>query len=97
MHNLLLPIVSSTPTEGMKKIHSDDTLFLSKLDSGEELFFQQKQGRMVYVFVIEGELVLNHAFVVGQRDSARISDLDELTIKAKKETFFLFIDLAGGE
>jgi redox-sensitive bicupin YhaK (pirin superfamily) len=97
MHNVLLPIVSSTPTEGTAKIHSDATLYLSKLDAGKELSFQQEQGRKMYVFVIEGELVLNHEFVVGQRDSARISDLDELTIKSKKETFFLFIDLAGGE
>ena len=97
MHNVLLPIVSSTPTEGTAKIHSDVTLYLSKLDVGKELSFQQEQGRKMYVFVIEGELVLNHEFVVGQRDSARISDLDEITIKSKEETFFLFIDLAGGE
>ena len=97
MHNVLLPIVSSNATEGMAKIHSDVTLYLSKLDTGKEISFQQEQGRKMYVFVIEGELVLNHEFVVGGRDSARISDLDELTIKSKKDTFFLFIDLAGGE
>ena len=71
MHNVLLPIVSSTATEGMAKIHSDVTLYLSKLDAGKELSFQQEQGRKMYVFVIEGEIVLNHEFVVGQRDSAR--------------------------
>ena len=97
MHNVLLPIVSSTPTEGTAKIHSDATLYLSKLDAGKELSFQQEQGRKMYVFVIEGELVLNHEFVVGQRDSARISDLDKITIKSKEETFFLLIDLSGGE
>ena len=97
MHNVLLPIVSPTPTEGVVKIHSDATLYLSKLDAGKELSFQQEEGRKMYVFVIEGELVLNHEFVVGQRDTARISDLDKLTIKSKEETFFLLIDLAGGE
>ena len=97
MHNALLPIVSATPSEGTAKIHSDATLYLSKLDAGKELSFQQEQGRKMYVFVIEGELVLNHEFVIGQRDTARISNLDELTIKSKKETFFLLIDLAGGE
>lgn len=95
MHNVLLPIVSSTATEGIAKIHSDVTLYLSKLDAGKELFFQQEQGRKMYVFVIEGELVLNHEFVVGPKDSARITDVDELTIKSKKETFFLFMDLGG--
>jgi quercetin 2,3-dioxygenase len=97
MHNRLLPIVSSTPIEGTAFIHSDVTLYLSKLDAGKELAFQQEQGRKMYVFVIEGELVLQREFVVGQRDAARISDVDGLTIQANKETFFLFMDLAGGE
>lgn len=97
MKNVLLPVVSPTPTEGIARIHSDVTLSLSKLEEGKELFFQQGQGRKMYVFVMEGELVLNHEFVVEHRDTARISDLNNLTMTANKETFFLFIDLAGGE
>ena len=97
IHNALLPVVSSTPMEGVANIHSDATLYLSKLDPGKELSFQQEQGRKMYVFVIEGELLLQDQFVVGQRDTARISNVDELTMKANKETFFLFIDLGGAE
>jgi quercetin 2,3-dioxygenase len=97
MHNVLLPVVSSTPTEGVVKIHSDVTLYLSKLDEGKELFFQQEQGRKMHIFVMEGELVLNHDFVVRRRDAARISDVHQVTMKAAKDTFLLFMDLAGGE
>lgn len=97
LHNVLLPIVSSKPANGVAKIHSDVTLYLSKLEVGKEVSFQQEQGRKIYVFVIEGELTLNNESVVGIRDSARITDLNELTIKSNKESFFLFIDLAGGE
>ncbi|MFS0820877.1 pirin family protein [Bacillus sp. 1P02SD] len=95
MRNKLLPIVSAAPTNGAAKIHSDVTLYLSKLDAGEEIFYQQEQGRKMYVFVIDGELVLNNDVVVGQRDSARITELTELTLKSTKETFFLLIDLGG--
>ena len=48
----------------------------------------------MYVFVIEGELLLNNELVLKSRDTARVSDLTDLTMKANKETFFLFIDLA---
>ena len=85
------------PSEGTAKIHSDATLYLSRLDTGQELSFKQDRGRKMYVFVIEGELVLNQEFVVSQKDSARISNEQELTMKSNKESFILFIDLAGGE
>ncbi|MEH7238703.1 pirin family protein [Bacillus sp. JJ1562] len=95
MRNKLLPIVSSTPTNGAAKIHSDVTLYLSKLDAEEEIFYQQEQGRKMYVFVIDGELILNNDVVVGKRDSARVTELNELTLKSTKETFFILIDLGG--
>lgn len=88
MRNKLLPIVSAVPTNGEAKIYSDVTLYLSKLDAEEEIFYQQEQGRKMYVFVIDGELVLNNDVVIGKRDSARITELDELTLKSTKETFF---------
>lgn len=97
MRNTLLPVVSSNSSDRTATIHSDVTLYLSKLDEGKELSFVQEEGRKIYIFVIEGELILNNEWTVDQRDSARISDLQELTMKATKETFFLFIDLAGGE
>ena len=97
MHNTLLPVVSPDLTKRTATIHSDVTLYLSKLDEEKELSFHQEEGRKMYVFVMDGELVLNNELVIGRRDSARISDLTQLTMKANKETFFLFIDLAGGE
>ena len=97
LHNALLPVVSPNQIKGTASIHSDATLYLSKLDEGKELSFHQEVGRKMYVFVIEGELLLNNELVLKSRDTARVSDLTNLTMKAKKETFFLFMDLAGGE
>jgi redox-sensitive bicupin YhaK (pirin superfamily) len=95
MKNVLLPIVSSNPTNGAAKIHSDVTLYLSRLETGQEILFQQEQGRKMYVFVVEGELLINSDVVVGKRDSVRISELNQLTLNSTKETFFLLIDLGG--
>ncbi|MHC0039698.1 pirin family protein [Pseudoneobacillus sp. C159] len=95
MRNKLLPIVSSTPTSEAAKIHSDVTLYLSNLDAGEKIFYQQEPGRKMYVFVIDGELILEDDVVVGKRDSARITERNELTLKSTKDTFFLLMDLGG--
>ncbi len=95
MKNVLLPIVSSTPDDGVAKIHSDVTLYLSKLESGKEIHFQQEQGRKIFVFVIKGELQLNNDVFLKERDSVRITEQNELTLKSTKETFFLLIDLGG--
>ncbi|MEH7342936.1 pirin family protein [Bacillus sp. JJ1532] len=93
--NQLLPIVSSNSINGAAKIHSDVTLYLSKLEAGKEIIYQQEQDRKMFVFVIEGELLLNNDVIVGKRDSARITEQPQLTLKSTKETFFLLIDLGG--
>ncbi|HWO98649.1 MAG TPA: pirin family protein [Bacillus sp. (in: firmicutes)] len=97
LSNQLLPVVSHTPSGKVAKIHQDLTLYLSKVDQGKSLTFQQEEGRKIYVFTIEGELLLNNHSALKRRDAARISDIHELTIQANQDAFFLLIDLPGGE
>jgi redox-sensitive bicupin YhaK (pirin superfamily) len=97
LRNELLPVVSSKPGENAAKIHQDVTLYLSKLDADRELHFEQQEGRKIYLFVIEGEILLNGDVTVQKRDDARITDLPALTLQAKQDSFFLLIDLPGGE
>jgi len=78
-------------------IHQDVTLYLSKIDAGKEVHFEQGQGRKIYVFVIEGEVGLNDEVTLQRRDDARITDLHALTLQAKQDSFILLIDLPGGE
>ncbi len=59
--------------------------------------FEQKQGRKTYLFVIEGEVLLNGDIELNRRDDARITDVDHLTLQAKQDAFLLLIDLPGGE
>jgi redox-sensitive bicupin YhaK (pirin superfamily) len=97
LKNNLLAVVSPTPSKQVAQINSDLTLYLSNLDKGEELSFQQEKGRKIFVFTIDGELDVNEEVQLGRRDSARISGTEKLTLTANEETFFMLIDLPGGE
>ncbi|NMO94336.1 pirin family protein [Paenibacillus lemnae] len=97
LKNALHPVLSSHPGEQAALIHQDVTLYLSRLDAGNELQFHQQEGRRIYVFLIEGEVLIQNEVTLAQRDEVRITDLHELTLKAKQDAFFLLIDLPGGE
>lgn len=97
LNNTLLPVVSTNGGENIASIHQDLTLYLSKLDTGKTIQFKQEDGRKIYLFVIEGELTLNNDLQLQPCDDARITDLHELTIEASSDSFFMLIDLPGGD
>lgn len=97
LHNRLLPVISHTPSERVAKIHQDVTLYLSRIDQEHTLSFKQEAGRMIYVFNIEGEISINQDSILQQRDAARISHLHDISIQGIQDSFFLLIDLPGGE
>ncbi|TCP58285.1 hypothetical protein EV586_102739 [Tumebacillus sp. BK434] len=91
--NQLLPVVSSQPSsERVARIHQDLTLYLSKLETGKSLSFEQESGRYLYVFVIEGSLTLNGE-TLHTRDAARITDVTQLEIASDSGAHFMLIDL----
>lgn len=92
LNNALLPIVDPQGSEHTAKIHQDLTLYLSKLDAGKELVFEQAEGRRIFLFVIEGSINVNETRL-GKRDTARIESLSELTIAAEENAFLMLIDL----
>jgi quercetin 2,3-dioxygenase len=92
--NALLPVVSNRMSErGITHIHQDLTIYMSRLDAGRRLEFMQESGRRMYLFLIEGELILNGGTKLKRRDAARITDLDRLEIEAGSEAHFMFMDL----
>jgi quercetin 2,3-dioxygenase len=93
LKNQLLPIVSNKSSENVAHIQQDTTLYLSDLDAGNAITYTQETNRRVYLFVIEGELVINDEFDLLKRDTARITETPTLTIHAKENTRFLLIDL----
>ncbi|EPZ38577.1 MULTISPECIES: pirin family protein [Anoxybacillus] len=94
MKNRLLPIVSKKQAgEQVAYIHQDLTMYLSDLENNQQLTFHQQEGRRMYVFVIEGELVLNDDTILQRRDAARITDVTQLHITANIDSRFMLIDL----
>lgn len=93
MNDRLLPVVSNRPSsEQVALIHQDLTIYLSKLGEKRSLTFEQAPGRLIYLFVIEGELTLNGESM-GKRDAARISDVTKLDLAAESGAHFMLIDL----
>lgn len=97
LNGKLLPVLSKNHSENIAKIHQDVTIYLSKLEQGKTIDFKQDNGRKIYVFVIDGGLLLNGEAALNRRDDARITDTPEINIKAAEDSFFMLIDLPGGE
>ncbi|WP_339167715.1 pirin family protein [Brevibacillus sp. FSL L8-0520] len=93
LKNQLLPVVSPEGGPNTARIHQDLTMYLSKLEAGQSIPFQQKNGRRIYVFVIEGQLQLNEEATLQKRDPARLTETPKLSLTAPADTFFMLIDL----
>ncbi|QGQ97250.1 pirin family protein [Paenibacillus psychroresistens] len=92
LHNALLPILDPIGSEHTVKIHQDMTLYLSRLDKGKELSFQQAEGRRIFIFTIEGSLTVNES-KLDEGDTARIESQSHLSIRAEEAAFLMLIDL----
>lgn len=93
--NSLQPVVSgrSGASAELTYIHQDLTIFMSELEAGQTITFNQEPGRYIYVFLIEGSLTLNGASKLARRDAARITDVTELTIESDSGASFMLMDL----
>lgn len=94
MKNNLLPIVSRDPdSDQIAHIHQDLTIYLSKLDKGKDITFKQKEGRRIFLFIIEGDVVINGETTLSKRDSARITETSTLHVSTTAGSQFMLIDL----
>jgi quercetin 2,3-dioxygenase len=94
LKNQLLPVVTKNPpSDSIAHIHQDLTIFLSDLEANKEITFIQAEGRRVFVFVIEGTLMINGEAKLEKRDSARITNLHQLTFMTTSSSRFMLIDL----
>ncbi|PKG21826.1 pirin family protein [Niallia nealsonii] len=97
LKNQLVPIVAPNSSKGIAKIHQDATVYLSKIDAKEGLEYKQKEGRKIFVYIIDGKVLLNNEYAIEKHGSARIADIDFLKIDALEDSFIMLIDLPGGE
>jgi len=93
MKNRLLPIVSDASGPHIAHIHQNLTMYLSELDPGQSITFQQKPDRRTYIFVIEGSLSINKSNHLNRRDAVRITHETDLSLNTEQGATLLLIDL----
>ncbi|WP_433707554.1 pirin family protein [Paenibacillus illinoisensis] len=89
----LLPVVSPEGGPRVASIHQDMTIYLSRLTKGEALTYKQDEGRLQYIFVIEGKLGLNGEHDLTAGDTARVEQTQVTEFQASEDAFFMLIDL----
>ena len=85
-------VASPDGADGSTTIGQDAKLWASLLAPGEALSYELVAGRLAYVHVIRGRLVLNGQ-ILGNGDAAKIADETRLDFRADEETEFLLFDL----
>ncbi|HEY9577703.1 MAG TPA: pirin family protein, partial [Pseudobacillus sp.] len=94
MRNHLLPIVSKEHSSDQTAyIHQDLTIYLSDLEKDRKITFTQQEGRRIFLFVIEGDLLMNGETILNKRDSARITEMNTLQLETESGARFMLIDL----
>ena len=94
MLNKFLPVIVPENSENKNAlhIHQDASFYIATLTPRTEINYELKNQRKAYVFVINGEVTLNHD-VIESRDAVKVEDENSLSVKATKPTELLLIDL----
>ncbi|HVG11615.1 MAG TPA: pirin family protein [Flavisolibacter sp.] len=80
--NVLINVVSPVGAGEGVQIHQDAWFSLGKLDAGTELRYDlKKQGNGVYIFVLEGQLMIDD-ILLDRRDGFGLWEIDHFTINA---------------
>lgn len=92
----LVPVASGQGLEGVTDMGQDMTIYLSRLEEGQKIDFNQADGRRIFLFVIEGELAVSGSsenVTLGRRDTARITETSELGLTGTTPVFYMLVDL----
>jgi redox-sensitive bicupin YhaK (pirin superfamily) len=88
----LLPVASGQMKDNPVTIHTDATIYRSKLSEGKRLEFNTKEDRRLFVYVTSGSLKINDDHLEA-RDQLRTDSLTKLVFVAEKDTDFILIDV----
>ncbi len=93
LHNQLVLIGNSEPTEHSVKIHQDVKLYVAHMDTENSIDYLIKASRRVWIQLISGKLKLNR-HVLKPGDGAAIRNEKAVKFKSGEEnTVFLLFDL----
>jgi redox-sensitive bicupin YhaK (pirin superfamily) len=90
--NQLLPVVSGQGYEGAVTCHTAATIYMADLDAGEQIEFTTDISRKIFLYVTEGELVVNKESL-SRCDQARIELEEKIEVQSKDETSLVLIDV----
>lgn len=90
--NKLKLIVSSDAREGSLKILQDTSVYASILEKGNELSYDIKDNRSIYIQVVSGAIDIG-GYEITQGDAISIRFEDKISIKALSDSEFLLFDL----
>ncbi|EDL62069.1 pirin family protein [Gimesia maris] len=91
--NQLRLVASPQAEQGALKIHQDAQIFLSKLDSGQQVTHSLSTGRHAWLQVLRGAVRLNDVSLEVS-DGAAVSDEEQLFITATDNAEIMLFDLA---
>jgi hypothetical protein len=91
--NEIFKVVSGEKSGEALHINQDASIYRGQLKEGKELTFRfNKKGYGVYLFVLEGSIILDD-ITLNKRDAAGISESDQFLIKSEKDNEFILIEI----
>ncbi|MBX2974730.1 MAG: pirin family protein [Ignavibacteriaceae bacterium] len=91
--NKLLKVASPNMNEDTIFINQDASIFISTLEDGNELPFQNIDGRGTYIHIIEGEVKIDNE-VYSSGDAIEITGDELFKLKAEKKSELIVFELA---
>jgi len=90
-HNRWLHLVGPQESGAAINIYQDASMFVSEIDAGKRLDFDLKEGRQLYLKVMEGEAKINgRGFTQG--DAAEVED-ESLEVEAVENAHLLLVEM----
>ncbi|MDO7876748.1 pirin family protein [Hymenobacter sp. ASUV-10] len=95
--NKLVPLVTGQKVlEDVVYMNSNSTIYWANLDEGKDIEFKTFPIRLTFIYVKEGNLVVNGT-ALNPNDQARMTGDDVVQIRASKDAQFILIDLPASE
>ncbi|MBU1909831.1 MAG: pirin family protein [Verrucomicrobia bacterium] len=90
--NTLCPVASGRRMPGAVTFHTDATIYRAALEKGRRIAFEQTRGRRVFVYLTQGELLVNGQDLE-EKAQARIDMEDSLAIEARAPSELILVDV----
>jgi len=93
INNEIQTVVTGNGNDGTLMINQDAAITLGKLDAGSSVKYKTLySGNGVYIFNLEGEIIISDENL-SKRDAIGLWEVDEIEIKAEKESRFVIIEV----